>query len=142
MKITTASHYRVTLSNGSTYYGRTTRKGNVIFSEHKNSAKKGRHDSKYVQEVYNKYGCKDWKFEILTEETGNNDHHNRIEFNHIKADPKSININNGKTTFDRKKYKSEWIKERRKRYTPEEREVYLNSMKEYYHEKKKERESR
>ncbi len=91
-KITTEQHYQIILSNGSTYYGRTTI-GNRRFSNHKSRCKRGEHSC--LQEVYDKYGCDDWVNNWLGWETGDLDYHNQIEFSRIQSDPKSLNILKG-----------------------------------------------
>ena len=88
-KITTERHYKITLSDGSTYYGKTKHHIYIRGCNHLQTARLGIHKNKHIQEVYNKYGYDDWVFEYLSTETGNRDHHNQIEFGRVQADPKS-----------------------------------------------------
>jgi hypothetical protein len=95
-KITTERHYKITLKDGSTYYGRTTQSGNKRYNQHLSQSRLGKHENKHIQESYDKYGYDDWVHEWLGWETGDNDYHNKIEFGYVQADPKALNINDGK----------------------------------------------
>ena len=94
-KITTERHYKITLSDGSTYYGRTTQPDDNRYDQHLKTAKRGANSNKYINEVYDKYGYDDWVHEWLSTETGDIKHHRKIEFGYVQADPKSINIHDG-----------------------------------------------
>jgi|TARA_R110000737_G_scaffold335539_1_gene354404 hypothetical protein len=94
-KITTEQHYKITLTDGSTYYGRTT-KGDKRYRGHQSDVRCNTHSNKHVQESYNKYGYDGWVHEWLGYETGDLQHHNKIEFGRVQADPKALNIWDGK----------------------------------------------
>ena len=157
--LTTERHYKITLSDGSTYYGRTTQSGNNRYSRHQSHLKAGTHKNKHIQEVYNKYGYDDWVHEWLVEETGDLDHHNNIEFGYIQSDPKSINVRVGSWVLDKKKYDRQLQAARRAAWTPEELEEhkrktnqkwlnltleeqkeYRRKEREYYHKRKQKNE--
>ena len=125
-EITTERHYKITLSDGSTYYGRTTLLGNRRYTAHKVLLRKGTHST--LQEVYDKYGYDDWVHEWLGYETGDLEHHRKIEFGYVQADPKSLNIHDGKYTLLSEDEKKEYFRlmeeERLKELTPEEYKEY------------------
>ena len=108
-KITTERHYKITLSDGSVYYGRTTIEDKRYY-QHLGDARRGNHDNKNIQEVYNKYGYDDWVHEWLGYETGDLKHHREIELGYVQSDPKALNINTGDyilgdpKEYDRKKH--------------------------------------
>ena len=123
--ITTEQHYKITLSEGSTYYGRTTLPGDQRYELHKSDVRCGNHPS--LQEVYDKYGYDDWVHEWLGWETGNNQHHNKIEFNRVQADPNALNIYDGRCRLLEggwKEYISKYQQEKRNSWTPEELEEF------------------
>ena len=155
--ITTERYYKITFPEGSIYYGRTTQ-GGERYKKHLSMVRRDRHPNKHIQEVYNKYGYDDWVHEWLFYETGDKDYHSRIELGMIQANPKSLNIKDGryiqlseeefkqknkeesKIRFDNET--PEQSKERkakqRKRYhlnrqneTPEQREKRLTYHREY-----------
>mgnify|MGYP003676112471 CR=1 FL=1 len=140
-KITTERHYKITLTGGSTYYGRTTLPDDERYRDHLTSAERGKHDNKNVQESYDKYGHDDWSHEWLGTETGNTQHHNQIEYGYVRADPKSLNIHDGKWTLLSKEEKNEYFRlmeeNRKKKLTPKELEEHLRKDREKYHNKLK-----
>ena len=131
-KITTEQHYKITLTGGSTYYGRTTLPGNDRYNQHRSDVKAGRHSS--LQESYDKYGYDGWVHEWLGWETGDIDYHNQIEYGYVQADPKALNIRKGYWAI-----LSEDLLERDRMYqqqkkvnqTPEELEESLRKAREY-----------
>ena len=135
-KITTERHYKITLSNGSTYYGRTTQSGNKRYQGHQSDVRCNTHHNKHIQEVYSKYGYDDWVHEWLGYETGDRHHHNKIEFGYVQADPKSINIDDGRKSLLSKEQIKEQDRLRSQRkidnMTPEELKEYrlITSLKE------------
>lgn len=155
-KITTERHYKITLTDGSTYYGRTAQSGNDRYSQHRSTVRRGVHDNKNIQESYNKYGYDGWIHEWLGYETGDKLHHDKIEFGYIQADPKSLNILDGRVVLlttkehnkrvrnkmtpkelekDRRKDRDKQRK-RRLNETLEQKEIRLMKMREYYHRSK------
>jgi hypothetical protein len=127
-KITTERHYKITLTGGSTYYGRTTQPRNDRYQHHQSSCRRGVNKNKHIQEIYNKYGYDDWVFEYLSTETGNIDHHNQIEFGRIQADNRSINLDTGRRALvkeeDRLSYYKKNNDNKYKNLTPEELKEY------------------
>ena len=126
-KITTERYYKITLSNGSTYYGRTTI-GNQRYRNHLSTVRQGSHHNKNVQESYDRYGSDDWVHEWLGYETGDRHHHNKIEFGYVQSDPKSINIDDGRKSLLSKEQINEQDRLRLQRkidnMTPEELKEY------------------
>jgi len=98
-KITTERHYKITLSNGSTYYGRTTQPSDDRYKRHLNTARTGTNSNKHIQEIYDKYGSDDWVHKWLGWETGGLEHHRQIEFGYIQSDPKALNIHDGRKSL-------------------------------------------
>ena len=141
-KITTERHYKITFQNGSTYYGRTTQPGNKRYNDHLTKARKGKQSNKYIQEVYDKYGSDDWIHEWLGTEIGDKHHHDRIEFGYVQADPKSLNIHDGKVALlsedilERDRIR---IKEKQSKETPEQYEERLSKAREYQRRKREEK---
>ncbi len=139
-KITTARHYRITLTGGSTYYGRTTQPGDDRYNRHLGCVRLGTHPNKHIQEVYNKYGYDDWVHEWLSTETGDKQHHDQIEYGRVQADPKSLNKNKGYSGVllegGNREHTRQQSKAQRDAHTPEEREEYNRLQREYYHEVK------
>jgi len=113
-KITTERHYRITLTGGSTYYGRTTQPGNQRYNEHLYHVRQGTHVC--LQESYDKYGCEGWIHEWLSTETGNIEHHRQIEFGYVQADPKALNIHDGKVALLSKEEQIEYRREKMKKH--------------------------
>ena len=130
-KVTTERYYKITFQNSSTYYGRTILSGNQRYNEHLTRARKGKHPNKHIQEIYNKYSSDDWVYEWLGEETGEKDHHNKIEFGYIQTDPKALNIKSGSWVLDKKKYMNHYMNLRNKSKSPKEQEEYRRKNKEH-----------
>ena len=136
-KITTERHYKITLSNGSTYYGRTTI-GNQRYRNHKSDVRVNKHDNPKVQESYNKYGYDGWVHEWLSTETGDKQHHDKIEYGYVQADPKALNINDGRVALlseDEKrllnnKRSVEYRTRRNNNWTPEDRAAWNKDQRE------------
>ena len=135
-KITTQQHYKITFPDSSTYYGRTTLRGNRRYTKHKSQVKHGTHDNKLIQEIYNKYGCGGWIHEWLGTETGDLEHHRKIEFGYINADPKSLNVHNGSFILNYDEYKRQRSQAERDNRTPEEHEEYKRRHRGYWHKHK------
>jgi len=133
--VRTERHYKLTLSDGSVYYGRTTLSGNKRYVNHRCNAKKGKHN-KHIQEVYNKYGYDDWVWEWLGEETGDLEHHRKIEFGYVQVDPKAINLYNGRFASGENEYFKQKQQTIRDAHTPEEREEYNRKYREIYQKRK------
>tara|TARA_B110000977_G_C10635750_1_gene321984 strand:+ start:75 stop:500 length:426 start_codon:yes stop_codon:yes gene_type:complete len=138
-KITTERHYKITFQNGSTYYGRTTQPGNKRYNDHLTKARKGKQSNKYIQEVYDKYGSDDWIHEWLGTEIGDKHHHDRIEFGYVQADPKSLNIKDGRRVLNKKEYDWQNHLKRQNARTPEEHEEHNRKQREYYQKNKQKR---
>ena len=127
-KITTERHYKITLTGGSTYYGRTTL-GDKRYELHKSWARQGTHPC--LQESYDKYGYDGWVHEWLGWETGDKLHHDKIEYGRVQTDPKSLNIQGGRyVLLDRKEYERRAYKSRRDNMSPEEIEEFNRRSKE------------
>ena len=125
-KITTERHYKITLTGGSTYYGRTTLLGNKRWNIHTFDLRRGKHPC--LQEVYDKYGYDDWVHEWLGWETGDLQHHRQIEFGYVQADPKSINIRKGYYLLLSEEEKKEYNYQKTLNETPEQREERLSPI--------------
>ena len=128
-KITTEQHYKITLKDGSTYYGRTTQVGNRRYHEHTSDVRRGEHGNKYVQESYDKYGYDGWVHEWLGYETGDKQHHNKIEFGYVQADPKALNIDTGRCVL---LTNSERFNNKLNNMTPEELKEHKRELNKYY----------
>ena len=158
-KITTERHYKIIFPDGSTYYGRTTQPDNDRYYRHLGEVKRGKHSNKHIQELYNKYGSDDWVHEWLSTKIGDIEHHRQIEFGYVQADPKALNIDDGRksllskeviveyqrlriqrkidnmTPKELKEYrliKREEQSRRRANETPEQREKRLEGMRNYF----------
>ena len=140
--ITTERHYRITLTGGSTYYGRTIQPGDGRYDRHLSCVRLGTHPNKHIQESYNKYGYDDWINEWLGWETGDLEHHRQIEYGYVQADPKSLNIHDGKVALlsedilERDRIR---IKEKQSKETPEQYEERLSKAREYQRRKREEK---
>ena len=140
-KITTERHYKITLKDGSTYYGRTTQLGNKRYNQHLYYARQGKHSC--LQESYDKYGCDDWVNEWLGTETGDLDYHNRIEYGYIRADPKALNIHDGKRALLDKDEEREHLNKYAQKYREENKTTILKNKKiRYKNETPEQREKR
>ena len=133
-KITTERHYKITLSDGSTYYGRTIM-GDLRYKQHLGQARRGDHENPNIQEVYDKYGYDDWVHKWLSTETGDKRHHDKIEYGYVQADPKALNIKSGSWVLDKKKYMNHYMNLRNKALPPEEKEETKRKQREHQREK-------
>ena len=140
--LTTERHYKITFPDDSTYYGRTTLPSGERYAVHLAQVKKGKHDNKHIQEVYNKYGSDDWVHEWLGTEIGNKQHHDKIEYSYVLSDPKALNIDNGHCSLDNKEYHRQYNKKRyqEREWTPEYHKEYNRRARERYHKLKQKNE--
>jgi hypothetical protein len=145
--ITTEQYYKIILTGGSTYYGRTKHHLYERWGNHLKTARLGYHPNKHLQEVYNKYGGDDWVFEVLFVKVCSKEQHSICENTLIHDDSKSLNIRKKLTTKQRKRRDEEikeYSKEYMKRYlaneTPEQNKIRLaysrKSSKVYYQRKR------
>ena len=134
-KITTERHYKIIFQDSFTYYGRTILSGNQRYNEHLTRVRKGKHPNKHIQEIYNKYGFGGWVHEWLSTETGDLEHHNKIEFGYVQSDPKALNIKSGSWVLDKKKYMNHYMNLRNKSLPPEEKEETKRKQREQKREK-------
>lgn len=138
-KITTERHYKITLKDGSTYYGRTTQPGDDRYNQHQGDVRRNKHPNKNIQESYNKYGYDDWVHEWLSTETGDKQHHDQIEYGYVQADPKALNINKGKWVICEDgglEYNRVYQQQRRDKETPEQKEERRHEGREYQQQKR------
>ena len=142
-KITTEQHYKITLSKGSTYYGKTKHHIYERWGNHLQTSRLGIHKNKHIQEVYNKYGCDDWVFEVLSVEIGDLQHHNKIEFGYVQADPKALNIRRGRYALLDKDEEREHLNKYAQEYREENKTTILKNKKiRYENETPEQREKR
>ena len=110
-KVKTERFYKLTFQNGSTYYGRTILE-DKRYDCHKNDVKSYKHHNKHIQEIYNKYGYDGWVHEWLFYRTGTDKELGKVEFKLIQADPKALNIHDGKRALlseeEKKKYHKDY----------------------------------
>ena len=155
----TKTYYKITFPDNTCYIGTTKIHPYERWGKHLTDARLSYHKNKHVQVVYDKYGYDGWVHEWLGYETGDKQHHNKIEFGYVQADPKALNIDDGRksllskeviveyqrlriqrkidnmTPKELKEYrliKREEQSRRRANETPEQREKRLEGMRNYF----------
>tara|TARA_R110000796_G_C14252470_1_gene398805 strand:- start:8 stop:502 length:495 start_codon:yes stop_codon:yes gene_type:complete len=147
--ITTEQYYKIIFRDGYTYYGRTKYHIYERWGNHLQTARLGIHSNKQLQEVYNKYGCDDWVFEILFVKVCSKEQHSICENTLIHNDSKALNIRKKLTPKQRKRrdeeikaYSRAYMKRLYENETPEQNKIRLvnaNKLSKAHYQRKKDK---
>ena len=86
--------YRIEFPNGQFYIGQTSQPfAWMRWHSHVQYARMGKHTNQYIQDIYDDYGCDDWKFEVLLELESDDPYYvGLMETTTIDDHPNTINV--------------------------------------------------
>jgi len=84
--------YKITFPNNTCYIGQTSNHVYIRWGDHLSRAQAGIHINTRIQEVYDKFGYDEWKFEVIqTEVSDDLSYISLLEQHYIKQTPNTLN---------------------------------------------------
>ena len=129
MNLITKTYYKITFPNNTCYIGSTINYRKRC-QQHKSKAKLNECENSNVQAINEKYGYKDWVYEILFEEKGDKEYHSKREYTLIQDTPNTLNIEDGRkcligqSEYDKKYLKNRWNGMSKEEQQEQNRKVY------------------
>ena len=93
--------YKITFPNNTCYIGQSSKHEYERWGKHISQCSLGKHENRYVQNAYDKYGVDSWGFEVMhREESGDKKFVNEIERRMINKYSNCVNIKNTTTRIE------------------------------------------